>query len=160
MLRRPDGQTPGSCAPTDGTDPSVAGGRVLLIDDSPVVLDAVGDLIESWGHQVTTAERADAGLEALGQSSFDVVVADVSMPGMDGLELLAAMRRAQLDIPVIMLSASNDSRIVMRAVHDGAFDYVNKDDGLRAAGLRRPAGHGSRAPASGRTAGCWKSSGR
>ena len=96
-----------------------------------MVLDAVGDLIESWGHQVTTAERADAGLAALGQSSFDVVVADISMPGMDGLELLAAMRRAQLEIPVIMLSANSDSRIVMRAVHDGAFDYVNKDDGLQ-----------------------------
>ena len=126
MLRRPDGQTPGSPAPTDG-----AGGRVLLIDDSRVVLEAVGELIESWGHQVTTAEHAGAGLAALGEASYDVVVADISMPGMDGLELLAVMRQADLETPVIMLSASSDSRIVMRAVHEGAFDYVNKDDGLQ-----------------------------
>jgi CheY-like chemotaxis protein len=125
MLRRPDGQTPEMRAPSQAP-----GGHVLLIDDSRVVLEAVGELIESWGHQVTTAERADAGLAALGQTIFDVVVADISMPGMDGLELLAAMQKAQHDVPVIMLSANSDSRIVMRAVHHGAFDYVNKDDGL------------------------------
>src|SRR5215213_7648559 len=138
MLRRPDGQTPQTGTSADG-----GRGRVLLIDDSPIVLDAVGDLIASWGHEVTTAERADEGLAAIGDTSFDVVIADVSMPGMDGLELLAAMRAAGLETPVIMLSASSDSRTVMRAVHDGAFDYVNKDDGLEplASAVKRAMAH-------------------
>jgi signal transduction histidine kinase len=138
MLRRPTGQTPPTGTPTDGP-----GGRVLLIDDSPIVLEAVGELIASWGHEVTTAERADEGLSAIGATSFDAVIADISMPGMDGLELLAVMRAAGLETPVIMLSASSDSRTVMRAVHDGAFDYVNKDDGLEplASAVKRAMAH-------------------
>jgi signal transduction histidine kinase len=118
-------------------------GRVLLIDDSPVVLETVGALMEEWGHTVVTAERADLGLEALDKSPFDVVVADVNMPGMDGLELLAAVRARSTDIPVVMLSSATETRIVLRAIHDGAFDYVNKDDGLEPLGsaVRRALEH-------------------
>jgi signal transduction histidine kinase len=118
-------------------------GRVLLIDDSPVVLDTVGSLMEGWGHTVVTAERADLGLNALDRSPFDVVVADVNMPGMDGLELLAAVRARSTDIPVVMLSSATETRIVLQAIHDGAFDYVNKDDGLEALGsaVRRALDH-------------------
>ena len=149
MLRRPAGQSLESLAPVehptpvDGVRADEPCGRVLLIDDSPIVLDTVGDLIGSWGHQVTTAERADAGLAALEQGTFEVVVADVSMPGMNGLELLAVMRGRGLETPVIMLSADSDSRTVLRAVHHGAFDYVNKDDGLEplATAVRRAMAH-------------------
>jgi signal transduction histidine kinase len=118
-------------------------GRVLLIDDSPVVLETVGSLMEGWGHTVVTAERADLGLEALARSPFDVVVADVNMPGMDGLDLLAAVRARSTDIPVVMLSSATETRIVLRAIHAGAFDYVNKDDGLEPLGsaVRRALDH-------------------
>ncbi len=118
-------------------------GRVLLIDDSPIVLETVGSLMEEWGHTVVTAERADQGLEALDKAPFDVVVADVNMPGMDGLELLAAVRARSTDIPVVMLSSATETRIVLRAIHDGAFDYVNKDDGLEPLGsaVRRALDH-------------------
>jgi signal transduction histidine kinase len=118
-------------------------GRVLLIDDSPVVLETVGSLISGWGHSVVTAERADQGLQELDRAPFDVVVADVNMPGMDGLELLAAVRARSTDIPVVMLSSATETRIVLRAIHDGAFDYVNKDDGLEPLGsaVRRALDH-------------------
>src|SRR5687768_2810530 len=119
MPRGPIGHTPrlvevtDNVTPVPATDKHVDQGRVLLIDDSPVVLETVGELIESWGHQVTTAERADQGLAALESASFEVVVADVSMPGMNGLELLAVMRNRGLETPVIMLSADSDSRTVL-----------------------------------------------
>ncbi len=118
-------------------------GRVLLIDDSPVVLDTVGSLISGWGHTVVTAERADLGLQELDRAPFDIVVADVNMPGMDGLELLASVRARSTDIPVVMLSSATETRVVLRAIHDGAFDYVNKDDGLEPLGsaVRRALEH-------------------
>jgi signal transduction histidine kinase len=123
-------EQPGARAERDRASVNEAPGRVLLIDDSPVVLEAVGALVESWGHQVCTAERADAGLRALEREHFDLVVADISMPGMDGLELLAELRKRGLELPVIMLSAANDTRTVLQAIHDGAFDYVEKEGGL------------------------------
>src|SRR4051812_39212702 len=87
------------CAPTRGpvlqadTGPAdlhrdVSVARILLIDDSPVVLDAVAELLESRGYEVVTAERAEIGLEVLGTGQFTVVVTDVCMPGMDGLAML------------------------------------------------------------------------
>src|SRR3954454_5612818 len=108
--------------------------KVLLIDDSPIALEAVGSMVQSWGHEVVTAEHADAGLRALEQGPFDIVVADVNMPGMNGLELLAAIHVRAPELPVIMLSSATDMSIVLKAIHDGAFDYVNKDDGLEALG--------------------------
>ena len=131
MLRRPDGQTPVATLTDRAADSEAPGGHVLLIDDSPVVLEAVGELIESWGHQVTTAERGGRRAWRRWSRAASTWWWPTSRcPGMDGLELLAAMRRPQLEVPVIMLSADSDSRTVLRAMHDGAFDYVNKDDGL------------------------------
>ena len=117
--------------------------HILLIDDSPVVLETVGALVESWGYQVTTAERGDEGLAALDGCQFDAVVADISMPGINGLDLLSAMKAQGLEVPVVMLSAAADSRTLLRAIHDGAFDYVNKGDGLEplASAVRRAVAH-------------------
>jgi signal transduction histidine kinase len=130
-----------SSGSADGALEPVA--HILLIDDSEVVLDTVGALVESWGYRVTTAIRGDEGLAALDREPVDVVVADIAMPGMDGLELLAAMQQRGLGVPVIMLSAASDSRTLLRAIHDGAFDYVNKGDGLEplASAVRRAVAH-------------------
>jgi two-component system NtrC family sensor kinase len=139
-----------SSSPTESAEATASRGsplglvaEILLIDDSPIVLETVGSLFQTWGHKVVTAERADAGLVALEHTAFDIVVADVRMPGMDGLELLAAIRTRAPELPVIMLSSTTDMGIVLRAIHDGAFDYVNKDDGLEALGsaIRRALEH-------------------
>jgi signal transduction histidine kinase len=117
--------------------------RILLIDDSPVVLASVAELLESRGYEVVTAERAETGLEILLTGQFTVVVTDVRMPGMDGLEMLAAIRSRAPLLPVIMLSSATDAKIVIRAIHDGAFDYVDKEDGLEDLGpaVRRAVDH-------------------
>src|SRR4051794_27602694 len=134
---------PGKGEHAAGARTEAQAARVLLIDDSPIALEAVGSMGQTWGHEVVTAEHADAGLRALEQGPFDIVVADVNMPGMNGLELLAAIHVRAPELPVIMLSSATDMSIVLKAIHDGAFDYVNKDDGLEALGsaIRRALEH-------------------
>lgn len=105
-------------------------GRVLLVDDSPLVRDFVGGLIDDWGFSVETFATAQAALDALAQRRFDVIVADLNMPEMSGLELLTTLRMRSVDTPVIMLSSVSRTSDVLRAIHRGAFDYIGKDEAI------------------------------
>jgi len=109
---------------------SVATGRILLVDDSPLVRDFVGSLISDWGFEVETFGSAKAALEALGQSRFDVIVADLNMPDMSGLEMLTTLRMRSVVAPVIMLSSVSRTSDILRAIHRGAFDYIGKDEAI------------------------------
>jgi signal transduction histidine kinase len=104
--------------------------RVLLVDDSPLVRDFVGGLISDWGFQVATRETGKAALQALETASFDVVIADIDMPEMSGLDLLTTLRVRGNHIPIIMLSSASRMSDVLRAIHQGAFDYVAKDEAI------------------------------
>jgi C4-dicarboxylate-specific signal transduction histidine kinase len=105
-------------------------GRVLLVDDSPLVRDFVGGLISDWGFAVETFGGAKAALEAVAKSRFDAIVADLDMPEMSGLEMLTTLRMRSVDTPVIMLSSNARTSDVLRAIHHGAFDYIGKDEAI------------------------------
>lgn len=128
MARLPE-QEPTILEKNDKTRAQVAG-RVLLVDDSPLVRDFVGGLISDWGFQVETRESARAALEAIIKSTFDILVVDINMPEMSGLEMLATLRVRQVETPVIMLSSVSRTSEVLRAIHQGAFDYVAKDEAI------------------------------
>lgn len=122
--RSPDGGSLGADARPKAT------GRVLLVDDSPLVRDFVGGLIDDWGFAVETFASAPAALVALTQRRFDVIVADLDMPEMSGLEMLTTLRMRSVDTPVIMLSSVSRTSDVLRAIHRGAFDYIGKDEAI------------------------------
>jgi C4-dicarboxylate-specific signal transduction histidine kinase len=104
--------------------------RVLLVDDSNLVRDYVGSLIADWGFQVETVGSGRAALAALEQSPFDVIVAEVRMPEMSGLELLTTLRVRGVSAPVIMLSSVSRTSDILSAIHHGAFDYVVRDQAI------------------------------
>ncbi len=121
----------------DGRKPDAPGcerpsthGRVLLVDDSALVRDFVGGLILDWGFAVETYDGAKAALAAIDGGQFDVIVADLNMPGMSGLELLNTLRMRSVGTPIIMLSSVSRTSDVLRAIHHGAFDYVGKDEAI------------------------------
>ncbi len=119
---------PGS--PSGGDIALRATGRVLLVDDSPLVRDFVGGLISDWGFEVKTLDSGKAALDALGDGGFDVIVADINMPDMSGIALLTMLRMRAVEAPVIMLSSVMRTSDVLRAIHHGAFDYVAKDEAI------------------------------
>ena len=100
--------------------------RVLLADDDPDSLEGMRSLLVAWGYEVETAEDGRAALEKVGVVHPAVVITDVVMPSMSGLELLEAVRRDEPDIPVIVLTAHGSSETRHRAVTTGAFAYLPK----------------------------------
>ncbi len=102
-------------------------GRILVIDDNDLVVQVIRLHLEPAGHEVVTASSCDQAIELLGQSTFDVIVSDLQMPGIGGLGILAFVADNEIDSPVIMLSGNAETAMVLEAIHKGAFDYVLKD---------------------------------
>jgi len=117
-------------APLGRSDVVSSTGQVLLVDDSALVREFVGGLIGDWGFEVHIVAGGQAALEMLGRQSFDVIVSDINMPEMSGIELLTTLRMRGVDTPVIMLSSVSHTSQVLRAIHHGAFDYVVKDQAI------------------------------
>jgi two-component system, NtrC family, response regulator GlrR len=100
--------------------------RILLADDDPDSLEGMRSLLVAWGYEVETAEDGRAALDKVGVIHPSMVITDVRMPEMNGLELLEAVRRDEPDIPVIVLTAHGSSDTRRRAVEHGAFAYLPK----------------------------------
>ncbi len=98
--------------------------RVLLVDDDPSVLFALQSLLQSAGHE---AVLADSGAEALAQlEGVDAVITDYSMQGMNGVQLLQAVRERDDSPPVILLTAHGSERLAVQAIKAGAYEYLSK----------------------------------
>ena len=103
--------------------------RVLIIDDEPQILRALRINLSVRGYEVTTAATGAAALRAAAETRPEVIVLDLGLPDMDGLEVLAGLRGWN-DTPVIVLSARSDSAEKVAALDAGADDYVTKPFGM------------------------------
>lgn len=99
--------------------------KVLVVDDEPPVLELVTAYLEREGYQVYTARDGLAGLKAARSFKPDILVLDVLLPGMDGIELLSRLRR-ESNVYVIMLTAKSDETDKIVGLSIGADDYVTK----------------------------------
>ena len=105
--------------------------QLLVIDDSKrdiLLLERILGQAEDAAFSVTHVESAQAGLEALGESAFDLVLLDYYLPDMDGLKFLEEKQTRGLRAPVIMLTAFGQERLPVAAMQAGALDYFRKDE--------------------------------
>jgi DNA-binding response OmpR family regulator len=102
------------------------GQRVLVVDDDPRVSDVVRRYLERDGFTVGLAADGPAALRAFGQDKPDLVVLDLMLPGLDGLEVCRRMRAVAPDLPVIMLTALGEESDRVLGLEIGADDYVTK----------------------------------
>src|SRR3982750_4015318 len=99
---------------------------VLVVDDDPDVLRGVVRLLRSQGYSVTSAMNgADAARSVHGRS-FDVIVSDIKMPGMDGIQLLREVREHDLHVPVVLVTGEPAVSTAVQALEYGAFHYLTK----------------------------------
>jgi DNA-binding response OmpR family regulator len=98
---------------------------ILIIDDEPEIQELLTIYLNNNGYQTLTAGNGHEGLEALQKENVDLVIADIMMPGMDGLELLKRMR-PHSPIPFLFISAKSDDMDKIFGLQLGADDYIGK----------------------------------
>lgn len=99
--------------------------RILVVDDEASICEALKEVLEYESYAVTTVMRAEEALKLLADETFDVLISDIKMPEMDGMELLEQVRKLS-DVPVIMITGHGDIDTAVSALKKGAFDFITK----------------------------------
>jgi two-component system nitrogen regulation response regulator NtrX len=100
--------------------------RVLVVDDEEAIRKSLRMVLEYEGYDCVEAGSGPAGIEALRRELPDAVLLDIKMPGMDGLEVLAAARAKDAHTPILMISGHGDIPTAVEAIHKGAYDFLEK----------------------------------
>jgi CheY-like chemotaxis protein len=101
-------------------------GRVLVVDDDPNVSAMLRDLLTTLGYVVKNAVRGAEALLLVPVFEPNVVLLDLHMPGMSGIEVLDHLRRDHPGLPVIIVTGNEDEELARRTMRGGAFDYLSK----------------------------------
>jgi two-component system KDP operon response regulator KdpE len=104
--------------------------RVLVVDDEPAIRRFLRTSLSAQGYSVLEAENGEMGLAMLGRNTLDVVVLDLGLPGIGGLDVLRQMRESGSSVPVVVLSSRTDETGKVTALEMGADDYVTKPFGM------------------------------
>ena len=100
--------------------------HVLVVDDEPAICWGFRELLRGEGHEVTIASSAEEALKVAPKCLPDTIVLDVRLPGMDGLSALKQLKAKSNDAPVVVMTAFGNLETAVRAVEEGAFDYLTK----------------------------------
>ena len=100
--------------------------KILAIDDEPVVRDSIAAYLEDSGFEVLQAGDGQEGLQRLREEAPDLILLDLRMPEMDGLQFLEIMKRETADTPVIVVSGTGVLQDAIEALRAGAHDFVTK----------------------------------
>src|SRR5919204_2861051 len=101
-------------------------GHLLLVDDEPAVRELLQEYFAGQGYKISTAPNGETALAAVRAQRPDLVMLDIRMPGLDGVEVLRRLRRHDTTLPVVMVTANEDVELARELLGMGAFDYVAK----------------------------------
>jgi signal transduction histidine kinase/ActR/RegA family two-component response regulator len=101
-------------------------GRILVVDDEPGICDLLSYELSSQGYDVLTASNGEEALELVKKDRFNVIVSDMKMPKMDGLETLDAVKKVDPDVEVIMATGYGTIETAVTAMKSGAYDFIQK----------------------------------
>lgn len=105
--------------------------RVLVVEDDPMLRDGLIDLLQGAGHEVKAVTDGAAGFQAGREEAFDLVVLDLMLPKLDGLEVCQRLRTVRPGLPILMLTARGAEEDKVKGLKAGADDYVTKPFGVR-----------------------------
>jgi DNA-binding NtrC family response regulator len=100
--------------------------KILVVDDEAIIRDSLRDWLSDAGHFVLTAENGSQALEIIQREKPAVAIADLVMPGMDGIELMKRTKELAADTMFIIITAYGSIPTAVAAVREGAYDYIEK----------------------------------
>ncbi len=100
--------------------------NIAVVDDQDLIRDSLAQTLSRAGYKVSVFGLATSALDSIKKQTFDLVISDLKMPGMDGVEMLRQLRQMGQDIPVIMMTAYGTVSSAVEAMKLGAFDYIQK----------------------------------
>ena len=100
--------------------------KILLVDDEASIRMALKEILEYESHTVIESPDAQAALKAVGQETFDLIISDIKMPKMDGLEFLSKVKEMGIESPVVMITGHGSIDTAVEALKKGAFDFIQK----------------------------------
>lgn len=101
--------------------------KILIVDDNAVLLETISDLLITYGYEVDVLHSAAKALKQLGEKQYDMIISDVNMPGITGMELLERIRNTVNDtIPVILMTGEITTDYAIKAIRLGASDFIGK----------------------------------
>ncbi len=108
------------------TDKHMTSPRILIVDDEPIVREAIRDWLVDAGYSVTTAETGERALEIVAEQDFGLVILDVRLPGKTGIRVLQEMKEMKPDIKAIIITAYASPDMRTEAMELGAIHYLTK----------------------------------
>ncbi len=104
--------------------------NILIIDDEKAIRNVLKEILSNEGFEVVEASDGEEGFKKFTAGSFDVVLCDIKMPKLDGIEFLQKVMETQTEVPIIMISGHGNIETAVDAVKKGAFDYISKPPDL------------------------------
>jgi DNA-binding NtrC family response regulator len=101
-------------------------GTILLVDDNGEFLDSTKDVLEDEGYEVFTATNGEDAVRMVGERPFEVVLMDIKMPGLSGVETLIEIKKINPGVKVIMVTAYSVESLIRQALKEGAYSYLAK----------------------------------
>src|SRR3712207_74923 len=100
--------------------------RILVVDDQDMMRDSLAATLAREGHEIVAATDGPVAVTKFSASKFDLLITDLKMPKMTGIELLAEAKRVRPDIPVVLMTAFATVQTAVEAMKLGAYDYIQK----------------------------------
>ncbi len=103
---------------------------ILIIDDEKAIRKTLTEILSFEGYKIDEAADGEKGLKKFKEKTYDVVLCDIKMPKMDGIEFLQKAGETNPDVPIIMISGHGNIETAVEAVKKGAYDYISKPPDL------------------------------
>ena len=100
--------------------------KIIVVDDDVIMLQAIKTMLTKEGYQVFATTDAEDAIETIKEEEFDLVISDIMMPYISGIELLSAIKAENKKIPIIIVSALDQKEVILTAFQEGAEDFVKK----------------------------------
>jgi DNA-binding NtrC family response regulator len=104
--------------------------NILIVDDEKAIRKTLSEILSFEGYEIEEASDGEEGLKKFSEKSFDLVLCDIKMPKMDGIEFLEKAKQVNPDVPIIIISGHGNIDTAVEAVKKGAFDYISKPPDL------------------------------